>query len=237
MPRTSPGTYAGWRATPLGHITEQLELELVLDLAGPLAGKRVLDVGTGDGTYAIAAAAQGAEVTGIDPSPDMLAAAAQRATDRGVELDLRPGVAEQLPVEDGSFDVVLAVTVLCFVGDPARAVREMARALAPGGRLVLADLGRWSTWAAWRRTKQVFGSTAWRGVRFWSRRELAALVEGAGLVVESARGAVCYPPWGRAATLMAGADAVLCRAMPSLAAFIAVAGRRIQLRRLAMDLE
>lgn len=45
---------------------------------------------------------------------------------------------------------MLVVTVLCVVGDAARAVAEAARVLAPGGRLVLADLNPWSVWAAWR---------------------------------------------------------------------------------------
>ncbi len=56
-----PGRYAGWRA-----ITEALELDPVFDLVGPVRGKSVLDVGIGDGSYAIEAAARGAVVTGVD---------------------------------------------------------------------------------------------------------------------------------------------------------------------------
>jgi len=53
-------TYARWRASPLGSITERVETEVVFALTGQLAGKRVLDVGTGDGTYAVEAAWRGA---------------------------------------------------------------------------------------------------------------------------------------------------------------------------------
>ena len=82
----APAAYEHWRATPLGRLTEQAELRLVFDLAGSLAGKRVLDVGTGDGAYAIEAAVRGAEVTAIDSSPEMLDAARSRAARRGVSL-------------------------------------------------------------------------------------------------------------------------------------------------------
>lgn len=59
-------TYARWRATTLGAITERVETTVVFDLAGPFRGKRLLDVGAGDGTYAIEAVARGAIVTGLD---------------------------------------------------------------------------------------------------------------------------------------------------------------------------
>lgn len=226
MPNVTPNRYARWRSTTLGNITEKLELDLVLELAGPLEGKRVLDVGTGDGTYAIAAAERGARVIGLDRSPEMLDAGRVRAKAAAIELDLREGTAEVLPFADGEFDLVLAVTVLCFVADPQKVVAEMARVLAPGGRLVFADLGRWSTWAAWRRVKGVFGSSTWRGARFWSVASLSKLLADAGLTVEEVRGSVYYPPLGMAARLMAPLDRALGRVVPSLAAFVAVSARK-----------
>jgi predicted RNA methylase len=56
---TPPKGDGGWTATALGATTERLERAAVLELAGPLAGRDVLDVGCGDGTYALAAAAAG----------------------------------------------------------------------------------------------------------------------------------------------------------------------------------
>lgn len=218
--------YAKWRATPLGATTERIEREVVLELAGPLAGRRVLDVGCGDGTYAIAAALRGADVTGVDARAEMLSAARRRATDSGATVRLEQADASSLPYEDDSFDVVIAVTVLCFVADPSRAVREMARVLRPGGRLVLGELNRWSTWAAWRRLRGWLGSATWRAARSFDRRQLHRLVAAAGLRAERAAGAIYYPPLAAVAVAAARLDP-LPRAVTTLgAAFVAVAARR-----------
>ena len=99
---------------------------------------------------AIEAAERGAVVTALDLEQEMLDAAHARAVSRGVDLSLQQGRAEQLPFEDAAFDVVIAVTVLCFVPDAQRAVGEMARVLVPGDRVVLGELGRFSVWAAER---------------------------------------------------------------------------------------
>jgi ubiquinone/menaquinone biosynthesis C-methylase UbiE len=74
---STPLDYAPWRATTLGAITERLE-RAVLDLAGPLDGRDVLDVGCGDGAYALAAARAVARVTGLDRAAAVLVAMAAR---------------------------------------------------------------------------------------------------------------------------------------------------------------
>ena len=72
-----PGTYATWRATSLGDITEALERRLVLRLAGDLQGRSVLDVGCGDGTLALACWESGtAQVAGLDLDTRMITRAA-----------------------------------------------------------------------------------------------------------------------------------------------------------------
>jgi ubiquinone/menaquinone biosynthesis C-methylase UbiE len=186
----------------------------------------VLDVGTGDGTYAIVAARRGASVAGIDTSAQMLAAARRRADEARLALELRSASAESLPFGPDSFDLVLAVTVLCFVDDPTRAVSEMARVLEPGGRLVLADLGRFSTWAAWRRVRGWLGSSTWRGRHFWTRDALERLVHDAGLTVEQVRAAIYYPPVECVATHFGRIDPWLGRRVPGIGAFIAVSARK-----------
>ncbi len=152
---STPLEYTAWRETPLGAITERLERSVVLDLAGPLAAREVLDVGCGDGAYALAAARAGARVTGLDRSTAALARARERAGSERLAVDLLVGDIGTLPLPADRFDLVLAVTVLCFVEEPARAVAEMARVLRPGGLLVLGELGKWSTWAAWRRLRSL----------------------------------------------------------------------------------
>lgn len=215
--------YARWRATALGAAVEQVEVRVVLDLAGPLRSKRVLDVGTGDGTYAIEAAAAGGIVAAVDASLEMLTAARARAALRGADVAFLRGRAEEQPFGDASVDVVFAVTVLCLVPDAALAVREMERVLAPGGRLVLGELSRASIWAIERRARGWLGAVPWRGARFWSRSDLEHLLEDAGLRVTATRSAVFFPPIDVAARFMAPLDPLLGRLRAPGGAFIALA--------------
>jgi SAM-dependent methyltransferase len=105
----------------------------LLDAAGVGAGTRVLDVGTGPGVVAGAAAARGARVTAIDAEPSMVEAAARNVPG----LDVRLAVLPDLPLPDGEFDVVTGNFVIQATGDPAAALTEFRRVLRPGGRLAL----------------------------------------------------------------------------------------------------
>ncbi len=118
------------------------------------------------------------------------------------------------------------MTVLCFVPDAKAAVREMARALRPGGRLVLGELGRWSLWASTRRVRGWLGSPTWKAARFRDAGELRKLAEAAGLTVTATRGAIFYPPAGWLARVMAPVDPWLGRRTTIGAAFIAFAATR-----------
>lgn len=216
-------SYGRWRASELGRITEAIEEELILELTGPLDGRRVLDVGCGDGSVALACAERGARVTGVDRSEAALAAARRRANARRASLTLLRADAQHLPFHDGAFDVVIAVTLLCLVDDAPRAVREMARVVAPGGLVVIGELGRWSTWAAWRRVRGWVGHPVWRRARFHDARGLERIARTAGLEVERTEGAVHYPPFALAARLCGPHDRALGRLG---AAFLALAARR-----------
>lgn len=192
-----PGVYERWRASRLGSVTEALEQTRILDLVGPVEGSRILDVGCGDGLLTWTLAERNAWVVGIDTDRAMLEAATARlARGRRQRPRFVEGRIEQLPFPDGSFDVVVIVTVLCLLEDRAGAVREAARVLRPGGRLVIGDLGRWSAWAARRRVKAWLGSTPWQSAHFSTASELSRLAERAGLTVENMRGSVYYPPIG-----------------------------------------
>jgi SAM-dependent methyltransferase len=218
--------YQEWRASELGRITDRIEERLVLELVGSVAGKQVLDVGCGDGVLAVHLAEAGGIVTGLDAKPGMLAAARQRSNTSGAAAAFVEGDAQSLPFANGSFDVVMAVTVLCFVADAERAVREMARVLRPGGRLVLGELGRASLWAAKRRLSGWLGSRTWGSARFRTAGELRSLAIAAHLDVADARGAIYYPPCNLCARWFAPLDPYLARTSSLGAAFIAVAARK-----------
>ncbi len=214
--------YAGWRASTLGRITDRLEDALLRDLLGDVAGRAVLDLGCGDGKLAVRLAALGARVVGLDPDPAMLRAAAARAVAAGVAVDFTAGRARTLPFPDRRFDVVVAVTVLCFVPDAEAAFREIARVLRPGGAVVIGELGRWSLWALRRRIRGWLGNPLWRAARFHTEGELRRLAEGAELEVRAVRGAVFYPPVAALACAMAPLDPWLGRITAIGAAFVAL---------------
>ena len=102
------------------------------------AGGDVLDVAVGTGLN-LPHYPPGVRLTGVDLSPVMLAAAAKRAVDLGLTVDLREAVAERLPFDDASFDTVVCTLSLCSVADDTAAIGEMHRVLRPGGQLLLLD--------------------------------------------------------------------------------------------------
>lgn len=226
IPDLGPDTYARWRASSLGAITEDLQHALVLRLIGDVTGRSVLDVGCGDGKLAVELARRGAHVTAVDVSPAMIEAARTRAAAAGVRLDLRLAATQALPFAASQFDIVTAITILCFVADAKPAFAEIARVLKPGGRLVIGELNRWSTWAAERRLRAWLGSALWRQGRFRTPQELRGLASGAGLVPQSVMGATFYPRIGWAARAMRPLDAPLGRLTTVGAAFIALSATK-----------
>ncbi len=105
----------------------------VLDAAGVAAGTRVLDIGTGPGVVARAAAAREARVTAVDAEPSMAEAAARNVPG----ADVRVAVLPDLPLPDGAFDAVTGNFVIPAVSDTAGALAELRRVLRGGGRLAL----------------------------------------------------------------------------------------------------
>ena len=95
-------------------------------------GTRVLDVGCGSGEFLARLRERGADPTGADPAPDMVAAASANANVVLAE-------AESLPFEPGRFDVVTAVNALQFADDTTAALREFARVLSADGRVGIAN--------------------------------------------------------------------------------------------------
>lgn len=181
----------GWHASAAAWIegveedfTRKALDPLVLQLCGDVSNQRVIDVGCGEGRFSRMLADHGAACVGIDPTPDLLAA----ARDRGGIAPVR-AIAEKMPLRDAAFDVAIAYITLVDIEGYAEAISEMARVLRPGGRLIAVNIGFVSAsvgeGGGWQR--DAFGNAqfvpidnygfewstvlAWRGIRIrnWHR--------------------------------------------------------------------
>jgi SAM-dependent methyltransferase len=116
-----------------------LVAEHLCDTADLHAGWRVLDVATGSGNAAIAAARHGCTAVGVDYVPSLLESGRRRAEAEGLDVQLLEGDAEALPFPDASFDAVTSVFGAMFAPDHTRAAAELLRVCRPGGRIALAN--------------------------------------------------------------------------------------------------
>ncbi len=127
---------AGWESVvseydaAFGDLTTQA-IEPLLDAVGGGPGVCLLDVATGPGYVAAAAAKRGAEVVGIDFSAPMVAEARRRHP----SIEFQEGDAEALPFSDGSFDAVVMNFGMLHLGQPDQALTEAHRVLRAGGRI------------------------------------------------------------------------------------------------------
>jgi len=181
------GSAAAWIASQGEHGDYARRVVLdrpMLDRVGLRPVGRALDVGCGEGRFCRMLAERGIAVTGIDPTEAFIA----HARSRHPEGDYRIGRAEALDFADGTFDLVVSYLTLIDIPDIGRAIPEMARVLAPGGRLLIANLTSFITASpdmGWQRgedgTRQIFRIddasdeivrwTEWDGIRIrnWHR--------------------------------------------------------------------
>lgn len=121
----------------------------------PLASGTVLEVGAGSGlNFPLYDPDSVSRVLALEPSEGMLRRARPVVDRAKVDVELLRAVAEDIPLESASVDTVVITYTLCTIPDPVAALREMARVLAPGGRLVFCEHGlapdpwirRWQRW-------------------------------------------------------------------------------------------
>ena len=131
---------AEWDDIRTLHAPDALVERAILDAVGTAPLHRLLDLGAGAGRMLELFAPQAAEAIGVDLSSAMLAAARGRLEETGARnVQLRQGDIYAVPVERNSCDLAILHQVLHYLDDPGRALREAARTLSPGGRLLIVD--------------------------------------------------------------------------------------------------
>jgi demethylmenaquinone methyltransferase/2-methoxy-6-polyprenyl-1,4-benzoquinol methylase/ArsR family transcriptional regulator len=156
------------------HVPEERVEATLREVVGNAPIHALLDLGTGTGRMLELLAPFAQRAVGIDQSPAMLAVARARLERAGLRnVQLRQGDIYALPVERNGYDLVVLHQVLHYLDDPGRALREAARVLRPGGRLLVVDFAP--------HTEESFReSHAHRRLGF-GRDEIAAYLDEAGL--------------------------------------------------------
>ncbi len=134
--RETWGRCAESYANTFAGITQET-IPLLIDMAKIKSGTEVLEIGSGPGHVADTLARAGAEVVGIDFSPEMVSI----ATRAYPEIDFKQADAEDIPFEATTFDAVIANFVVHHLAQPEKVFREITRVLKPGGRFVFAVWG------------------------------------------------------------------------------------------------
>jgi SAM-dependent methyltransferase len=112
---------------PIGRLIAESQERVFTSFLAPLAGRRILDVGTGTGRAAIILARGGASVTGVDASEEMLTVARRRAADAAVSVTFDRADAHRLAYADGAFDDVVCLRVLMHTPGWREALGELCR--------------------------------------------------------------------------------------------------------------
>jgi ubiquinone/menaquinone biosynthesis C-methylase UbiE len=163
----------------------RLDTSRLLTLAELSDTDRVLDVATGTGAFAHAAAERARVVVGVDVSSRMLAEAVNGGGDSARRPVFLRASAQRLPFVASSFDVAACCRALHHVAEPDGAVAEIARVLRPGGRFVLMDNATMDEPAFAREHNRLERVRDPSHARTLSAAELRALVHSAGLRVAS----------------------------------------------------
>jgi SAM-dependent methyltransferase len=177
------GAYDSWNQTSRGAWIGEAEFRLLRRMLRPARGESLLDVGCGTGYFTRRFGGEtGLRAVGLDPNASWLEFA--RASSTGPERYCL-GVAESLPFDQGSFDLGISVTALCFVDDAKRALREILRVTRK--RFAIGLLNRHSL--LYLQKGRAGGSGAYRGAHWHTTQEIRALFDGlpaANLKVQSA---------------------------------------------------
>jgi ubiquinone/menaquinone biosynthesis C-methylase UbiE len=155
-----------------------------LDLAalGARPGDRVVDIGCGDGSLAALLMRVGIHVTGVEPAAYLRDRFREKVLRIDPESAVVEGLADRLPFGDGEVQYAVMTEVLEHVPDPARALQELRRVLAPGGVLCLSVPTSYTELVFWRLHPRYADNATHE--RIFTKPELRRLIEWAGFTVE-----------------------------------------------------
>lgn len=179
MTPTSPAEYDAWYQTDRGRWIGETEFGVMMRLLSPREGETLLDVGSGTGYFTRRFAGAGLAAVGLERERASVAYARRLAP--GIPFLI--GDAKSIPVRDSSFDHVVAVTSLCFVEEPARALGELWRAARRA--VLLGLLNRRSLLYLQKHEHGGYRGARWntlREIRVWAAR----LVPAPDIVARSA---------------------------------------------------
>ncbi len=210
--------YESWFETPLGRRADRAERNALLSLLEDFEGRYALEVGIGTGHFGCMLARR-FDLVGFDLSAGMLRIARERCGDD--LLGLVRGDALRLPFKDGIFDLVYAITVLEFLGDPRKAIGEMFRVTKKGGGVLLGVLNKRSSWA-----KKKKPGTIYEKAHYFELGELLPVLRSRGRTVWTS--AVFFPPkeiLSRFSVILEPLGRLLRRDRGALLFFLTIKGR------------
>lgn len=190
----TPETYDAWYHTPRGGWIADVEYRLLRDHLRAARGASVLDVGCGTGHFTRRLAQDGFVVTGIDPDADMIRYAAAQ----GGGVIYRVADARALPFPARSFDLVIAITSLCFIHQQQLAVAEMSRVARV--RVALGLLNRHSL--LYQRKGRYGGAGAYGGAHWHTPRAARRLLCEINVHSIEIRSALYFPSGGMLARVV-----------------------------------
>ncbi|MFW5908171.1 MAG: class I SAM-dependent methyltransferase [Desulfosalsimonas sp.] len=153
------------------HLGLELQRRLMTDMLQPAFAKSLLDIGCGTGASLVPFLNKGIDLTGIDPSVDMLNAARRNL---GHRVDLHKGYPEDLPFDDNSFNYTVIFLTLEFCAEPFRAAEEACRVTRD--RIFIGIINKFSLYAAQCRAEERLKSNLYTRPRFFTIGEIRRML-------------------------------------------------------------
>lgn len=143
----SAGDYDAWYQNPVGRFVDTVETQCLFSLADKLSGADILDLGCGTGHLSEMLQNRGANVTGIDISPNMLQKARESSEHLGLGINYRLMDVHDLCFDADTFEAVFSMVAVEFIPDTDLAFKNVAKVVKRGGAVIIGTIQKGSAWA------------------------------------------------------------------------------------------